>query len=163
MVAAVAGVTGTVADVAAEVTAVAAEVTVEVADVTADVGKLAACACRESDSKTVRMPTAKIATCTARRAMCRNIGWGTSRSRPVGTGLTQAVGTDLTKVPTTGGSKPCAYEIIHPFVVTSRGEFELLRIVAEEVHRAAVQVIADDLQLVSDDRLAERTRRCRHH
>jgi len=73
--AASAGLAGVVADVAV--------------DVTVDVGKLAACACRENDSKTARMPTAKMATCTARRAMRRNTGWGTSRSRPVGTDLTQ--------------------------------------------------------------------------
>jgi hypothetical protein len=81
------------AEVAAEVAAVAAVVAAEVADVaadvTADVGKLAACACRENVSKTARMPTATIAACTARRAMRRNTGWGTGRSRPVGTGLAQ--------------------------------------------------------------------------
>jgi hypothetical protein len=85
-------VAGAVGDVAADVAVVAAEVTVEVADVaadvTSDVGKLAACACREKASRTARMPTAKIATCIARRAMRRSVGWGTSHSRPVGTGLT---------------------------------------------------------------------------
>jgi hypothetical protein len=89
---AAAEVTADVAAVAAEVAVVVAEVTVEVtgaaADVRADVGKLAACACRDSPSRTARTPTAKITTCTARRAMCRNLGWGTasSHSYSVGTG-----------------------------------------------------------------------------
>jgi hypothetical protein len=40
-----------------------------------DGARVAACACRENASKTARIPTAKIATCTARQAMCRKIGW----------------------------------------------------------------------------------------
>jgi hypothetical protein len=38
--------------------------------------KVAACACRENTSKTARIPAAAIATCIARRAMCRKIGCG---------------------------------------------------------------------------------------
>jgi hypothetical protein len=79
---AAAGVAGAVA---AEVTGAAAEVTVEVADTvtadvagaSADVGESAACACRDSPSKTATTPIVKIVTCTARRAMCRNSGWDT--------------------------------------------------------------------------------------
>ncbi|MFI5066088.1 MAG: hypothetical protein ACHP9Z_19210, partial [Streptosporangiales bacterium] len=44
------------------------------AEVTFDVGKVAACACREASRRRVRIPAATIATCTARRAMCRTIG-----------------------------------------------------------------------------------------
>ena len=56
---------------AAEVTADAAEVTGDAADVTvgtagAGGAEVAACACRENTSKMVRIPAAKIATCTAR-------------------------------------------------------------------------------------------------
>jgi hypothetical protein len=56
----------------------------ELTDVTADCGEVAACACRENTSKTASIPAAKIATCTARRAMCRKIAWDTSSSRSVG-------------------------------------------------------------------------------
>jgi hypothetical protein len=56
----------------------------ELADVMADCGEVAACACRENTSKTASIPAAKIATCTARRAMCRKIAWDTSSSRSVG-------------------------------------------------------------------------------
>jgi len=56
----------------------------ELADVTADCGEVAACACRENTSKTASIPAATIATCTARRAMCRKIAWDTSSSRSVG-------------------------------------------------------------------------------
>jgi hypothetical protein len=63
---------GAVAAVVAELTgavAVVAGAAVAVVDVTADCGEVAACACRENSSKMVRIPAAKIATCTARRAM----------------------------------------------------------------------------------------------
>jgi hypothetical protein len=86
-------VTGAAADVTVEVAGAVADVTVEVtgaaADVSVDVGKLAACACRESPSRMTRMPAARIAACTARRAMCRNLSWSTTSSCSVGTGLTQ--------------------------------------------------------------------------
>ena len=88
MAAAVAGVAGAVAEVAGAAVAVVAGAGV-VADVTARTaelagavtevavvvdgmtgcGEVAACACRENSSKTVRIPAAKIAACTARRAM----------------------------------------------------------------------------------------------
>jgi hypothetical protein len=74
--------------VVAEVTgAVAAEVVLVTAEVTGsepvpDV--VAACACRENTSKTTRIPAAAIATCIARRAMCRKIGCGISSSPPPG-------------------------------------------------------------------------------
>jgi hypothetical protein len=81
---------GAAADVTAEVTGAAADVTDVTADVGQfDVGKLAACACRESPIRRARMPAARIAACTARRAMCRNLSWSTTSSRSVGTGLTQ--------------------------------------------------------------------------
>jgi hypothetical protein len=48
---------------------VGAEATDDAADVPADGVDVAACACRENTSKTARIPVAKIATCTARRAM----------------------------------------------------------------------------------------------
>jgi hypothetical protein len=66
------------AEVMAEVTGAAAEAAAElvrsVADVTGngdepDVAKVAACACRANSSKRTKIPAAKIATCTARRAM----------------------------------------------------------------------------------------------
>jgi hypothetical protein len=68
------GVADEVAGAAGEVTGAVAELVVagavaEVADVMADWGEVAACACRENTSKTVRIPAARIATCTARRAM----------------------------------------------------------------------------------------------
>jgi hypothetical protein len=79
-----------VADVAVEVAEVAAEVADATAEVAAEVtevavpepmaGTVAARACRENASKTIRMPAAVIATCTARRAMCRKIGCGMSSS-----------------------------------------------------------------------------------
>ena len=69
-----AGAADPVVPVAAEV---ADAVTAEVAGAAADVGESAACACRDSPSNTATMPTVKIATCAARRAMCRNIGWDT--------------------------------------------------------------------------------------
>ena len=72
------GVTGAVADVTVEVTGAVAEVTVDGS------GIVAACACRENTSKTARIPAAKIATCIARRAMCRAIGCGMSSSHPTG-------------------------------------------------------------------------------
>jgi hypothetical protein len=115
VVAEVAETAGVVADVTVEV---AADV---VADVRADVGKLAACACRESDSMTARMPTATIAACIARRAMCRKIGWGTSRSRSVRIGLDNAVGTGVTKLPTIGDSKHVPCEIVISAVADDRG------------------------------------------
>jgi hypothetical protein len=57
-----AGLTGAAAEVRAEATG-------DVADVAADDGKVAACACRENTNKTAKIPAARIATCTARRAM----------------------------------------------------------------------------------------------
>jgi hypothetical protein len=66
---------GALAGAAADVTADGVEV---------DGVEVAACACLENTSKTIRIPAAKIATCTARRAMCRNKGWDTSSSRPSG-------------------------------------------------------------------------------
>jgi hypothetical protein len=71
------------ADDTAEVADEAVDVTVEV---TADVGESDACACFDSPSKTATRPTVKIATWTARRAMCRNVGWDTKNSRSVGRG-----------------------------------------------------------------------------
>jgi hypothetical protein len=65
-----------------------------------DDGKVAACACRENTSKTAKIPAAKIATCTARRAMCRKVARDT-RSPPVQSGET-----DLAVVPTITGPKP---------------------------------------------------------
>jgi hypothetical protein len=47
-------------------------------------GAVAACACREKTSKMTKIPAAVIATCTARRAMCRKIGCGMSSSRTTG-------------------------------------------------------------------------------
>ena len=73
---------------------VAAEVTVPAAEVTVPEptgGVVAACACRENASKTARIPAATIATCTARRAMCRKIGCGMSSSRTNGTDQTRLV------------------------------------------------------------------------
>src|SRR4029077_17559904 len=86
---AAADVTGAVAEVTAEVTGAVADVTVEVTGAVAEVtvdgsGIVAACACRENTSKTARIPAAKIATCIARRAMCRAIGCGMSSSHPTG-------------------------------------------------------------------------------
>jgi hypothetical protein len=65
-----------VADDTAEVADEAVDVT---AEVTADVGESDACACFDSPSKTAAMPTVKIAIWTARRAMCRNVGWDTKK------------------------------------------------------------------------------------
>jgi hypothetical protein len=59
--------------------AVVAEVTVPAVG-----GAVAACACRENTSKITRIPAAAIATCTARRAMCRKTGCGMSSSRTTG-------------------------------------------------------------------------------
>jgi hypothetical protein len=64
------------ADDTAEVADEAVDVTVEV---TADVGESDACACFDSPSKTATRPTVKIATWTARRTMCRNVGWDTKK------------------------------------------------------------------------------------
>ena len=79
------------AGAAADTTADAADVTGAAADATgagtagaeltggvgvAEGAKVAACACRVNTSKTARIPAAAIATCTARRAMCRKIGCG---------------------------------------------------------------------------------------
>jgi hypothetical protein len=79
------------AGAAADTTADAADVTGAAADATgagtagaevadgvgvAEGAKVAACACRENTSKMARIPAAAIATCTARRAMCRKIGCG---------------------------------------------------------------------------------------
>jgi hypothetical protein len=85
---------GEVADpVAAETVPLAAAVadlpacvSVEVTDVVPEPvpGTVAAWACRENASKTTRIPTAAIATCTARRATCRKIGSGMSGSRTTG-------------------------------------------------------------------------------
>jgi len=66
------------------VAAVAAEVTEP--EAVAVGGSVAACACRENTSKMTRIPAATIATCTARRAMCRKIGCGMSSSRTTGDG-----------------------------------------------------------------------------
>jgi hypothetical protein len=66
-----------VAVVAVAVAGVIAEVALTVADdaeVAGGGAEVAARACRENSSKTAKMPAAKIATCTARRAMCRKIG-----------------------------------------------------------------------------------------
>jgi hypothetical protein len=86
-----AGTDGAGAGAAADTTADAADVTGAAADATgagtagaeltggvgvAEGAKVAACACRENTSKTARIPAAAIATCTARRAMCRKIGCG---------------------------------------------------------------------------------------
>jgi hypothetical protein len=57
-----AGLTGSAAEAGAEETG-------DAADVPADRSKVAACACREDTSKTIKIPAAKIATCIARRAM----------------------------------------------------------------------------------------------
>ena len=73
--------------VGAEVVIEPVPVPVPVAEATggaADGAKDAAFACRENPSRTAKIPAAKIATCIARRAICRKIGWGTSSSRPVG-------------------------------------------------------------------------------
>ena len=102
-------VTVPVAEAAADVTGASAPVRVPVAvlgpepelvlgPVAAEVtvpeptgGVVAACACRENASKTARIPAATIATCTARRAMCRKIGCGMSSSRTNGTDQTRLV------------------------------------------------------------------------
>jgi hypothetical protein len=79
----VAGVAVEVAEVAAEVADATAEVAAEVTEVAVPepmAGTVAARACRENASKMTRMPAAVIATCTARRAMCRKIGCGMSSS-----------------------------------------------------------------------------------
>ena len=87
------------AGAAADTTADAADVTGAAADATgagtagaeladgagaAEGAKVAACACRENTSKTTRIPAAAIATCIARRAMCRKIGCGMCSSPPPG-------------------------------------------------------------------------------
>ena len=75
---------------AAEVTADVTGATADVAEVTGagtagvDGGVVAACACRENASKRTRMPAATIATCTARKAMRRDISCGMSSSAPPG-------------------------------------------------------------------------------
>ena len=82
---------GAAAD-AADVTGAAADATgagtagAELADGAgaAEGAKVAACACRVNTSKTTRIPAAAIATCIARRAMCRKIGCGISSSPPPG-------------------------------------------------------------------------------
>jgi len=85
----------TVAVVAMEAAAVAADcgVTGEpvgaTAWVTAVGAEVAACAWRENTSRTARIPAASSAACTARRAMRRRVGWGTSGSRSVGRGRTR--------------------------------------------------------------------------
>jgi hypothetical protein len=94
-------VTVSVAEAAADVTGASAPVRVpdpELGPVTAEVtvpepteGVVAACACRENASKTARIPAATIATCTARRAMCRKIGCGMTSSRTNGTDQTRFV------------------------------------------------------------------------
>jgi hypothetical protein len=69
--------------VSAEVADATAEVAAEVTEVAVPepmAGTVAARACRENASKTTRIPAAVIATCTARRAMCRKIGCGMSSS-----------------------------------------------------------------------------------
>jgi hypothetical protein len=71
-------VAGATCPVTAEVVLVTAEVTVPEPGLEA--GAVAACACRENTSKTTRIPAAAIATCIARRAMCRTIGCGMSSS-----------------------------------------------------------------------------------
>jgi hypothetical protein len=75
------GVTAEVSAEAAELVPVAAEV-LEPEPVA---GTVAAWACRENTSKTTKIPAAMIATCIARRAMCRKIGCGMSSSRTTGT------------------------------------------------------------------------------
>jgi hypothetical protein len=101
----VAEVTGPVAEAAADVTGARTLVPdpelgpePELGPVTAEVtvpepagGVVAACAWRENTSKTARIPAATIATCTARRAMCRKIGCGMSSSRSNGTDQTRLV------------------------------------------------------------------------
>jgi hypothetical protein len=52
--------------------------------VTADGGVVAACACLEKTSRITKIPAARIASCTARRATWRAIGSGTGNSRSVG-------------------------------------------------------------------------------
>jgi hypothetical protein len=92
VVAGVAELTGAVAVVAGavvagfevEVVAAGAVAVVAGAPNGGDDGTVAACACRENTSKTASIPAAKIATCIARRAMCRNVAWDTSSSRSVG-------------------------------------------------------------------------------
>jgi hypothetical protein len=75
---------------AAAVTADVTGATADVAEVTGagtagvDGGVVAACACRENASKRTRMPAATIATCTARKAMRRDISCGMSSSAPPG-------------------------------------------------------------------------------
>jgi len=54
------------------------------------VAEVAACACREKTSKTTRIPAAKIAACTARRAMRRKISCGMSNSRSARTDRTSS-------------------------------------------------------------------------
>jgi hypothetical protein len=76
-------VAGAVVELVSDGVVAGAEVA-ELADVTADCGEVAACACRENTSKTASIPAAKIATCTARRAMCRKIAWDTSSSHSIG-------------------------------------------------------------------------------
>ena len=87
------------AGAAADTTADTADVTGAAADATgagtagaeladgagaAEGAKVAACACRVNASKTTRIPAAAIATCIARRAMCRKIGCGMCSSPPPG-------------------------------------------------------------------------------
>jgi X-X-X-Leu-X-X-Gly heptad repeat protein len=55
----------------------------------AGVAEVAACACRENTSKTIKIPAATTATCTARRAMCRKASCGMSSSHPTGTDRTE--------------------------------------------------------------------------
>ena len=93
------------AGAAADTTADTADVTGAAADATgagtagaeladgagaAEGAKVAACACRVNTSKTTRIPAAAIATCIARRAMCRKIGCGIEQLPTTGIGQTRA-------------------------------------------------------------------------
>jgi len=74
---------------AVEVTGDVAELTTEVTGERGDAGsvsEVAACACRENRSMITKIPAATIASCTARRAMRRRIGCGTSSSHSPETG-----------------------------------------------------------------------------
>jgi hypothetical protein len=104
-----------VADVAVEVADATAEVAAEVTEVTVPepmAGTVAARACRENASKTTRMPAAVIATCTARRAMCRKIGCGMSSSPPR-TGQTRL------PVPSSSGPKHAGIRYFRPMPLWS--------------------------------------------
>jgi hypothetical protein len=67
---------------------------------------VAACAWRENTSKMTRIPAAAIATCIARRAICRKIGCAMSNSRTTGTRP------DLARVPIVSGLKHVGAPIV---------------------------------------------------